>query len=150
MKRILLAVLMVFVVWTALDFVINDMILPNGFAGAQLSRPGGETNPLLIHAAVLIAAASFVLLYALTGSDGGARTYLPFGFLYGVGAGLLAGFGSSLTTALPYTVVFWWSLGRLAEGIIAGILTGVIVKKQKKTHWAPFGMRERGDYIIKY
>ena len=148
MKRTVLAVLAVFIVWTVLDFVIHGMIFASAYSATpQLSRPTEEMDVGLMNLVVFTAAASFVLIYAWLITEKSVRTGVKYGILFGIGSGVSMGFGSFSAMPLPYTVAFWWFIGRLIEAVVAGWLTGLIVKQQRKNNWVPFGMRERGDYI---
>lgn len=148
MRRTLLAVLLVFVVWTVLDFLIHVTILSDTYAASpQLWRTTVEMKTGLMYLVVFVAAASFVLIYAWLIPDKSVKRAMQYGMLYGIGSGISTGFGSYSAMPLPYIVAFWWFLGKFIEALAAGWLTGLIVKKQRKSNWVPFGMRERGDYI---
>ena len=65
MKRIVLAVLAVFVAWTALDLVIHGVVLRCDYeATAALWRPMNEMKMNLMHLVVLVSAVAFTCLYA--------------------------------------------------------------------------------------
>jgi len=96
---------------------------------------------------VLIAAASFVLIYAWLINEKSVKTAVKYGVLYGIGMGITMAYGSYSTMPLSAGIAFWWFTGRLIEAVAAGWLIGLIVRKQRKNNWVPFGMRERGDYI---
>lgn len=148
MKRTLFAVLVVFVVWTGVDFVIHGVILAPVYSTTpQLWRPLGEIKAGTMNFVVFISAASFVLVYAWLITGKSVRTAVKYGILFGIGSGISMGYGSYSAMPLPYSVAFWWFIGRLIEAVVAGWLTGLIVKQQRKNNWVPFGMRERGDYI---
>ncbi len=148
MKRTLFAVLAVFVLWTGMDFVIHGMILSDAYAASQqLWRPISEMKMLLMNAVVLATAALFVFLYAWLIEDRSVKRGVQYGILCGLGGGISMGFGSYAAMPIPDIVALWWFLGRFIEAIAAGWLIGIIVKKQRKSNWAPFGIRERWDYI---
>ncbi len=149
MKRTMFAVLAVFLTWSVLDFVIHGMILaPDYAATPQLWRPLAEIKTALVYLVVFAAAASFVLIYALLISEKSVKAAVRYGFLFGVGTGISMGYGSYAVMPLPYNIAFWWCLGMLVEAVVAGWITGLIVKKRGgKSNWVPFGIRERGDYI---
>lgn len=130
MKRIMLAILAVFVAWSALDFVIHGMVLASAYASSpQLWRPMPEMKMGLMHATVLIVAAVFVLIYARMISDKSVKTGVQYGLLYGVAAGISMGYGSYSVMPIPYLVAFVWFLGSLIEYTVAGWITALIVKK---------------------
>lgn len=131
MKRTVLAVFAVFAAWTVLDLVLHVGILSPAYAAsAQLWRPAAQMKMWLMHTVVLIAAASFVLIYAWLISDKGVKTGVRYGLLYGVGSGISMGYGSYSVMPLPYTIAVWWFLGKLVEMVAAGWITGRILDKQ--------------------
>lgn len=131
MKRTVLAVLAVFVVWSAMDFVIHGIILASAYADTpQLWRPMAEMKTGLMYATILIAAVVFVGIYAWFIADKSVKTALRYGLLFGIGSGMSMGYGSYSVMPLPYAVAFSWFLGSVAEAVAAGWITGLIVKKQ--------------------
>ena len=148
MMRTMLAVCAVFVAWTGLDFVIHGVVLASAYSATpQLWRPMEEMKVGLMNLVVLIAAASFVLIYAWLITEKSLKTAVKYGILFGIGSGISMGYGSYAAMPLQYTIAFWWFFGRLLESMAAGWIIGVILKQQRKNNWVPFGMRERGDYI---
>jgi hypothetical protein len=131
MKRTLLAVLAVFVLWSAMDFVIHGLVLASPYAATpQLWRPMGEMKMGLMYVTVLIAAAVFVGIYAWFIADKSVKTAVRYGLVFGIGSGVSMGYGSYSVMPLPYEIAFGWFLGSLIEAIAAGWITGMIVKKQ--------------------
>jgi hypothetical protein len=133
MKRTLLAVLAVlavFAAWSALDFVLHGMILASAYtATPQLWRPMVEMKTGLMHGVVLIAAAAFVSIYAWLISDKSVNRGVQYGLLFGVGTGISMGYGSYAVMPLPYTIAFGWFAGSVVEAVVAGWITGLIVRK---------------------
>ena len=131
MKRTLLAILSVFVLWSVMDFVIHGLVLASPYAlTPQLWRPMEEMKMGLMYATVLVAAAAFVCIYALFIADKSVRTALRYGALFGIGSGVSMGYGSYSVMPLPYEIALVWFLGSLIEAVAAGWITGMIVKKQ--------------------
>jgi len=65
-KRVLIAILLVYLAWFGLDFVIHQLILGGAYAAtAQFWRPMEEMKMGLMQIVSVVAAASFVLVYAL-------------------------------------------------------------------------------------
>jgi hypothetical protein len=131
MKRAVLAIVAVFFAWTVLDFVLHVVILSSAYAAsAQLWRPLPQMKMWLMHAVVLVAAASFVLIYAWLITDKSVKTGVRYGVLYGIGSGISMGYGSYAVMPLPYVIAFWWFLGSLVEAVAAGWIAGSLLKKQ--------------------
>ncbi len=131
MQRTVLAVLAVFVLWSAMDFVIHGMVLASPYAlTPQLWRPMAEMKTGLRYLTVLIAAASFVGVYAWFIADKSVKTAVRYGLVFGIGSGISMGYGSYSVMPLPYQIALGWFLGSLIEAVAAGWITGMIVKKQ--------------------
>lgn len=128
-KRIVLAVLAVFVAWSVMDFVMHGLILGQTYKDtAQLWRPEAEMKMGLIHLVVLISAAVFVCLYAFFVGKKSVATAVKFGLLFGLGAGISMGYGTYAVLPMPYHIALTWFLGTVAETTVAGLLVGTIVK----------------------
>lgn len=128
-KRIVLAVVAVFVAWSVMDIVIHGIILGKTYAAtAQLWRPMEQMKMGLMHGVVLIAAAVFVCLYAFFVSKKSVATAVKFGLLFGLGTGISTGYGMYAVQPIPYTIALTWFLGTVAETTVAGLLVGAIVK----------------------
>jgi len=131
MKRTLLAMLAVFVLWSAMDFVIHGLVLASPYAlTPQLWRPMAEMKMGLMYATVLVAAASFVGIYAWFINDKSVKTAVRYGLVFGIGSGISMGYGSYSVMPLPHEIALGWFLGSLLEAVAAGWITGMIVKKQ--------------------
>jgi hypothetical protein len=131
MKRPALAVLAVFVLWSAMDFVIHGIILAAPYAATpQLWRPMAEFKTGLMYATVLVAAAVFVGIYDWFITNKSVKTALQYGLVFGIGSGMSMGYGSYSVMPLPYEIALVWCLGSIIETVAAGWVTGMIVKKQ--------------------
>jgi hypothetical protein len=131
MKKTLYAMLAVFVLWSAMDFIIHGLVLASPYAATpQLWRPMGEMKSGLMYMTVLIAAVSFVGIYAWFIGDKSVKTAVRYGLVFGVGSGISMGYGSYSVMPLPYEIALGWFLGSLIEAVVAGWITGLIVKKE--------------------
>ena len=129
MKRILLAIVAVFVVWTGLDMLIHGVCLGNAYAEtAELWRPEGEMKFGLMRIVTVIAASAFVLIYALLINPKSIKAGLLFGLLYGIATGVGMGYGTYAVIDLPYVIPFTWFNGTILEALCAGAVTAAIVK----------------------
>jgi hypothetical protein len=64
-KKIIFSVIVVFVVWSILDFVIHQLILGASYqATANLWRPMAEMKMGLMYGVVFLVSIAFVCLYA--------------------------------------------------------------------------------------
>jgi hypothetical protein len=130
MKRIVLAVLAVFVAWSVLDFVIHGLILKSTYeATAQLWRPMEEMKMGVLHLACLINALAFVCIYGLLVSEKSIGTGIKYGLLFGLGTGFSMGFGTYSFMPIPLSLAVAWFVGTLAETLVGGFIVGSIIRK---------------------
>jgi hypothetical protein len=130
MKRIVLAVLAVFVAWSALDFVIHGLILKSTYeATAQLWRTMAEMKMGVLYLAVLIDALAFVCIYALLVAEKGIGSGVKYGLLFGLGTGFSMGFGTYSFMPIPLYLALVWFIGTLVETLVGGVIVGAIVRK---------------------
>jgi len=130
MKRIVLAVLAVFVAWSALDFVIHGLILATSYeATARLWRPMNEMKMGVLYLAVLINALVFVCIYALLVAEKSIGTGAKYGLLFGLGTGFSMGFGTYSFMPIPLHMAVAWFIGTLVETLVGGIIVGSIIRK---------------------
>ena len=130
MKRTALAVLAVFVTWSALDFVVHGLILGSTYAATpQLWRPMAEMKTGLMYVTVLITAAAFVYIYARFITDKRLNTAVLYGLIFGIGTGIGMGYGTYSVMPIPYSMAFVWFLGSVVEFTVGGLVAGLIVKK---------------------
>jgi len=128
-KKFILAVVAVFIAWSAMDFVIHGLILRSTYeATAHLWRPMDQINLVLIYMVTLVAAAAFAGLYAAVVTKKSLGTGLMYGFLYGIATGFPMGFGSYCYMPVPLYLAIVWFVGTLAETIVGGALVGAIIK----------------------
>jgi hypothetical protein len=130
MKRIVLAIVAVFVAWSALDFVIHGLILASSYeATARLWRPMGEMKFWVMHLAGLITAMSFVCIYGLLVAEKGIGTGVKYGLLFGLGTGVAMGFGTYSFLPIPLHMAVAWFIGTLVETLVGGVIVGSIIRK---------------------
>ena len=130
MKRIVLAVVAVFVAWSALDFVMHGLILASSYeATARLWRPMNEMKMGVLYLAVLINALAFVCIYALLVAEKGIGSGVKYGLLFGLGTGFSMGFGTYSFMPIPLYMAVAWFIGTLVETLVGGIIVGSIIRK---------------------
>ena len=130
MKRIVLAVVAVFIAWSALDFVMHGLILASSYeATARLWRPMNEMKMGVLYLAVLINALAFVCIYALLVAEKGIGSGVKYGLLFGLGTGFSMGFGTYSFMPIPLYMAVAWFIGTLVETLVGGIIVGSIIRK---------------------
>jgi hypothetical protein len=138
MKRVILAVLAVFVAWQVLDFVIHGLILMGAYqesaqANAGLWRPMNEMKFSLMRLVALVAATTFVVIYAGFIHEKSVANGLKYGLIFGVGAGVSMGLGTYSVMPIPAVVALGWLVGAVVESAVGGLLVGWIVKGSPST-----------------
>lgn len=129
-KRSIFAVIAVFAVWEALDYLIHQVILGPAYAAtAQFWRPMEEMKMGLMIVVTLLAAIAFVAVYARLIGDKCLKKGLEYGFWFGFGTGVSMGYGMYSVMAIPYLMAFTWFIGSLVEALAAGLVTGLIVRQ---------------------
>jgi len=132
LKRSTLAVFIIFIVWSILDFVIHGMLLQDIYKStASLWRPMEEMNMTVMHLVTLAYAACFVVIYSVFVKDRSISNGLKFGLLFGLAAGISMGFGSYSYMPIPLSLALSWFAGTLVQSIIAGALVGTVMKDGK-------------------
>ena len=130
LKKYLLSVVIVFVLWSVLDFVIHGIILTKAYqATASLWRPMAEMKMGLMYLSCFLASAAFCGIYTLLVNPKSLKN----GAVYGLLVGLLAGIPMAIGTYsfMPITVHIGagWFAGTMVEMILAGLCVGMIIKK---------------------
>lgn len=129
LKRAAMAVVLVFLAWTAMDMVIHGVLLgPIYEATASLWRPMDEMNMPLMYFVSAASAIFFVTIYALLVGEKSLASGIKLGVLYGLAIAIPMGFGSYSYMPIPMSLAWGWFLGGLAEMVVAGAIVGVVVK----------------------
>ncbi len=128
-KTTLIAVIVVFIAWSVLDFVIHGVLLQSTYtATAELWRPMEDMSMSLMYGVTFVFTASFVLLYALLVTPKSVLAGIKFGALFGLATAISMGFGSYTYMPIPLELAWSWFAGSLVEAIVAGAIVGAIVK----------------------
>ncbi len=131
-KRIVLAVVLVFVAWEILDYVIHQVILSSAYEQtANLWRSPEEMNMVLLIIVALIVSFFFVYLYARLVSPKTMTNAVLYGLLLGCAFGISMAYGTYAVMPIPYSMALVWFIGTLVEMVIGGVITGLIIKEEK-------------------
>lgn len=129
MKRLLLALVAVFVAWSVLDFAIHGVFLRSAYeATAEMWRPMAQMNMSLMYFVTLVFSASFVAIYGLLVAPKSLASGIKFGLLFGLATGISMGFGSYTFMPIPLSLAWSWFIGSLLEATVAGAIVGFIVR----------------------
>jgi uncharacterized protein with PQ loop repeat len=128
-KRMVLAIVAVFVAWSILDFVLHGMLLRSTYeATANLWRPMDQMKMPLMYFVTLVFTVCFALIYGLLVGQKSLASGVRFGALFGLATGISMGFGSYSYMPIPLTLAWSWFLGSWIEAIVAGAIVGAMVK----------------------
>ncbi len=129
LKRSIIAAVLVFLAWSAMDMVIHGMLLQSIYvATASLWRPMEQMNMPLMYSVSAASAVFFVAIYALLVGDKSLANGIKLGVLYGLAISIPMGFGSYSYMPIPMSLAWGWFLGGLAEMVVAGAIVGAVVK----------------------
>lgn len=129
LKRTILAVVLVFIAWSIMDFIVHGMLLKSTYeATATLWRPMDKMNIPLMYFVTLVFTMCFVLIYGLLVGQKSLISGIKFGALFGLATGISMGFGSYSYMPIPLTLAWSWFFGSLIEAIAAGAIVGAITK----------------------
>ncbi len=86
MKKTLLAIVAVFILWAILDYLLHGVILMSVYSETpELWRPMEEMRMGLMYVVSFIFTACFITIYAAMISDKGMKMALQYGFVFGTG-----------------------------------------------------------------
>jgi len=130
MKRIIGAIVAVFVLWGVLDFLLHGVLMTQMYAAtAPLWRPRAEMQLWLIYLVTLISAGCFVGIYGLLTGDGSLTGALRYGLLFGVAAGMSMGFGMYAVMPIPLGMAVIWCLGILVESLAGAWVAWAVLRR---------------------
>ena len=130
-KRAVLALVAVFVAWSALEFVVHGVLLSPVYSEtASLWRPMDQMNMPLMNGVTLVKTVCFVAIYWLLVGKKSLGAGLAYGAILGLSAGFPMGFGCYSFMPIPLTLAWGWFLMGVVEGAVAGAIVGAIVKQR--------------------
>ena len=130
-KKLLLAVLAVFVTIGILDYIIHSMILMNIYSETkELWRPEGEMKMSVMYISNIISVFFFVFIYTKMVNPKNMKNAIMFGLFWGIAAGSSMGYGTYSVMPLPYSLAAGWFWSTIIEMTIAGAVMGLIVKEE--------------------
>ena len=129
-KKLILAVIAVFIAWSVLDFVIHGLMLQSMYeATAELWRPMEEMKMGVMYLVTLVAATCFAAVYAFYIRPKALATGLVYGLVFGIGIGFSMGFGTYSVMPVPATLALAWFVGVVVETVVGGLLLALIIKE---------------------
>ncbi len=133
-KRSIISVIAVFILWSVLDYVIHGVILKGPYEEtAAFWRPEAEMKMGLMSLVTFVYALVFVCIFAGFFQERTIATGLKYGLLLGVAAGTGMGFGMYSVMPIPAGMAVTWFLGTLVEMAVAGTISGGILSYQSRS-----------------
>jgi len=128
-KRIILAIVAVFIAWAVMDYILHGVILQSTYeATAQMWRPMDQMHIPLMYFVTLVFTVCFVLIYGFLVGRKSVASGLKFGVLFGLATGFSMGFGSYSYLPIPLSLALAWFFGVWIEAVIGGAIVGAIIK----------------------
>ncbi len=128
-KRTALTAIVIFIVWSLMDFVIHNVLLQSTYqATAALWRPVEEMNIGLMYLTSLVFAASIAILYAYFVSPKSQAIGIKFGLILGFGVAFVSAFASYVYMPIPFNLAVSWFFASWIEIAVAGMIAGFILK----------------------
>ncbi len=94
-KKIFLSTILIFIIWSILDFLIHGILLKNTYENtANLWCNTADIKIILAYFISLLAAFGFVLIYKFFITTKSIVIALKFSLIYGLVAGINMGFGT--------------------------------------------------------
>lgn len=128
-KKIILAIIVIFVALGILDYVLHTLILSSVYESTkELWRPMEDMKICVMYLSSLIGIVAFVYTYVLLVRPKNLKNAILFGLLIGVFMGVSMGYGTYSYMPIPYVLAASWFWGTIIELTIAGLLLGLIIK----------------------
>ena len=129
-KQTLLATVIVFIAWSAMDFLVHGMLLTSAYQEtAYLWRPEDQMHALLMSAVTLVFSFCVVSIYSYLIAPKSVSAGLKYGLILGIGVGTAVGIGSFCYMPIPLCLAGAWFGVNLVEITAAGIIVGYMVKE---------------------
>lgn len=137
-KRVILSVIVIFIVWSAMDYVIHGRLLMSMYEQtAQFWRPWDEMKTAVMTLTTLILSTSFVLIYTLFFRDKSLLSGILYGVLFGMATGFPAAFGTYSYMPIPIALAWGWLAAMMVKSIVSGAILGAIVKEKQPSGQQP-------------
>lgn len=129
MKKQLLSIILIFSVWSTLDWLLHGKLLMAQYlATASLWRPADQMQMGFMHLSTLIITIIFVLIFDRFFKFKNTRTGFVYGLLYGIAGGVGMGFGCYSCMPIPLTMALSWLGGVVVECVLAGLIVGFFMR----------------------
>ena len=134
LKQTARSALAIFLAWNVLEFVLHGVILkPTYLEMTELWRPLDEWKYGVGQMVMAVSAIAFALLYVRLIGNKSMPAALSYGFLFGIMAGVVAGYGTYSVQPISHNVALTLFLAKLMKMTLAGLIVGLIVRPKRET-----------------
>lgn len=134
MKKMLIAVVAVFITLEVLDFLIHGVILMSTYMAMQnVWRTDMMAKMWVLHVVKIITAFFFVLIFSKGYEKKGIMEGLRYGFYVGMIISSGFAFGSYASFPIPHALALHWFILTLGEYLIAGVVVAQVYKQAKES-----------------
>lgn len=132
MKKLLLGWVAVFVVISALDFVIHNLILGSTYEQLKdVFRPDMMDKMWIYNLVTAIVSFFFVLIYSKGYEGKGIMEGVRYGLYVGAMLSVGMAYGSYAMIAIPYSLAMQWFLFGMVEYVVAGVVVSLVYGKKE-------------------
>jgi hypothetical protein len=132
MKKLLLGWVAVFVVITALDYVIHNLILGSTYDQIKdVFRPDMMDKMWIISLVTAITSFFFVLIFSKGYEGKGIVEGVRYGFYAGMMLATGMAYGGYAMIAIPYALAVQWFVYSLVEYVVAGVVAALVYGKKE-------------------
>jgi hypothetical protein len=131
MKKLLIGFVAVFVTFTALDFVIHNLILGSTYQQIEnVFRPDMMDKLWIMNLVTAISSFFFVLIFSKGYEGNGIAEGLRYGFYVGMMMSVGMAYGSYAMYPLPYSLAMSWFIYSMVEYLAAGMVVALVYGKK--------------------
>jgi hypothetical protein len=130
-KKYLIAVFVVFIVSSFLDWLANGVILMSLFSqSSELWRPIEEMKWGLGYVVSFLSILFFTYIYYRLIDRKSVANGIMYGLIYGIAWGLSYGYGTYAYMPIPYLLALGWFLQSVIAFTIFGLIIGLIIREK--------------------
>ena len=133
-RKLLLGFVLVYIVYTALEFVIQTVLLGPAYQSvSQLFRADADVQMWVIFVAYIFFAFFFTLIFSKGYEGRGVLEGVRYGFYVAMMMVLPMNYVSYAVMPIPYSLAFQGFLYGTAEMVICGIVVALVFGKSEPT-----------------
>jgi hypothetical protein len=127
MFSIIISLLIIFVIWSILDFVVHLFILAKDYEESMEVWRNNMKLPLL-YLSTFLMTGIFITIYAMLIPNHNMHSSLTYSLILGFGVGFSASFSSYASSPIPFRMAMTQFINFMIKYALAGIVIGMIIK----------------------